>query len=207
MQWNSSSRSSWQPQQSNWRPTDKQSNQCPWCTRLKIALLLNPLRPLVTQLMPPMLACGSESSHKDTKSFGESGLWFFRNKSIVGVCCIEAKRAAVSFFFSVSYNYIQESAIQLLGKQCVDSRAFWTLGPGFNLTVMGVFLYTDKAVGNKHLWHHFYKSLLEQRASYPSACHNCLHSSFTPWAACIWFSRHCDSSILGRINTPFQNIF
>lgn len=97
-----------------------------------------------------MLACGSESSHKDTKSFWELGLWFFRNKS--NVRCIEAKRvAAVSPYFSVSYYYIQESAIQLPGKQCVDSRAFWTLGPGFNLTVMGVFLYTDKAVGSNSL--------------------------------------------------------
>lgn len=132
----------------------------------------------------------SETSHKDAKSYRELVLWLFRNKSNGRVRCIEATRAAVSFFFSVSYFYVQESAIQFLGKQCVDSTVFWALGPGFNLSVMGVFSYTDKAVGSKCLWDHFYKSPLEQRASNPSACHDCLHSSFTPRVACVWFSRH-----------------
>ncbi|KAL0177529.1 hypothetical protein M9458_026423, partial [Cirrhinus mrigala] len=89
----------------------------------------------------------SETSHKDAKSFRQSALSSFRNKSNGGVRYIEAERAAVSFFLSASYYDVQESANQLLGKQCVDSRGLWALGPGFNLTVMGVFLYTDKAVG------------------------------------------------------------
>ncbi len=144
----------------------------------------------------------SESSHKDVNPSGNRLFGFSEIRAMGGVRYIEAERATDSFFLSVSYYFVQESAIQLLGKQCVDSRAFWVLGPGFNLTVMGVFLYTDKAVGSKRLRDHFYKSLLEQRASYPSVCHNCLHSSFTPRDACIWFSRHRDTSIpakrLGR---------
>ncbi len=151
----------------------------------------------------------SESSHKDTKSFRQSTLQFFRNKSNGGVRYIEAERAADSFFLSVSYYFVQESAIQFLWKQCVDSRKFWVLGPVFNLTVMGVFLYTDKAVGSKRLRDHFYKSLLEQRASYPLVSHNCPHSSFTPRDVCIWFSRHRDPSIpaAGQKNTLFPKKF
>lgn len=67
---------------------------------------------------------------------------------VMGLCTVLYKGdGTAASLFSFSWSNVQENATQLLSKQYVDSRKLLGLRPGLNLTVMKVFLFSDKAVG------------------------------------------------------------
>lgn len=74
-------------------------------------------------------------------------LWWGGNERDGGGWCIKVKGQRSLSSSPLSWRYVQESAIQPLSKQCVDSRKLRGLRPGLNLAVMDVFLFSDKTAG------------------------------------------------------------
>lgn len=109
----------------------------------------------MTPLMSPMLACGLNSV---TKTLNPSGnRMFCGNRTNGDVRFIDG---ALSVFYEVCPKMCHSGSVQTM---CGFRRVLEAWRSGFNLSVMKVFLYTEKAVGSNWLRANFYKSLQEQR--------------------------------------------